>query len=123
MLRIALTLAWSSLVVTLVAGLSFGTLARHAAAAQNAHPGPVTGVIDGVTFEGDQYYAHGWACQEVSEARLTFICTRTILPMTSQQGPLLSRARRIWRASLPLTAHVTMRTAENIGSRLRCPTS
>jgi hypothetical protein len=24
----------------------------------------VTGVIDGVAFEGDQYYVHGWACQE-----------------------------------------------------------
>jgi hypothetical protein len=24
----------------------------------------VTGVIDGVQFEGDQYYVHGWACQE-----------------------------------------------------------
>jgi hypothetical protein len=27
-------------------------------------PGPVTGVIDAVAFEGDQYYVHGWACQE-----------------------------------------------------------
>ena len=26
--------------------------------------GPVTGVIDGVAFEGGQYYVHGWACQE-----------------------------------------------------------
>src|SRR6202047_3254851 len=34
------------------------------AAAQNPHPGPVTGVIDGVSFEGDQYFVHGWACQE-----------------------------------------------------------
>src|ERR1700722_2735130 len=24
---------------------------------------PVTGVIDGVAFEGDQYYVQGWACQ------------------------------------------------------------
>jgi hypothetical protein len=32
--------------------------------AQTPHPGPVTGVIDGVAFEGDQYYVHGWACQE-----------------------------------------------------------
>lgn len=31
---------------------------------QNSHPGPVTGVIDAVAFEGDQYYVHGWACQE-----------------------------------------------------------
>ncbi|NYF90469.1 hypothetical protein RBB79_12770 [Tunturiibacter empetritectus] len=35
-----------------------------AARAQGSHPGPVTGVIDGVAFEGDQYYVHGWACQE-----------------------------------------------------------
>ena len=35
-----------------------------AARGQNAHAGPVTGVIDGVAFEGDQYYVHGWACQE-----------------------------------------------------------
>src|SRR5579863_6623122 len=35
-----------------------------AAAAQTPHPGPVTGVIDGVAFESDQYYVHGWACQE-----------------------------------------------------------
>jgi hypothetical protein len=26
--------------------------------------GPVTGVIDGVQFQGDQYYVSGWACQE-----------------------------------------------------------
>jgi hypothetical protein len=24
----------------------------------------VTGVIDGVTLEGGQYYVHGWACQQ-----------------------------------------------------------
>lgn len=38
-------------------------LASPAAHAQGAHPGVVTGVIDGVAFEGDQYYVHGWACQ------------------------------------------------------------
>jgi hypothetical protein len=32
--------------------------------AQTSHPGPVIGVIDGVAFESDQYYVHGWACQE-----------------------------------------------------------
>jgi hypothetical protein len=53
MLRIVSKLAWSSLVAALVAGLSFATLACHTAAAQNAHAGPVTGVIDGVTFEAD----------------------------------------------------------------------
>jgi len=36
----------------------------HAAHAQNANAGPVTGVIDGVQFQHDQYYVSGWACQE-----------------------------------------------------------
>lgn len=35
-----------------------------AALGQGPHAGPVTGVIDAVAFEGDQYYVHGWACQE-----------------------------------------------------------
>ena len=47
-----------------LAGFFFATWAYRAASAQNAHAGPVTGVIDGVAFEGDQYYVHGWACQE-----------------------------------------------------------
>jgi hypothetical protein len=64
MLRIAPKLAWSSLVVALVVGLTFAKLARPSVAGQTSHAGPVTGVIDGVSFEGDQYYVHGWACQE-----------------------------------------------------------
>jgi hypothetical protein len=64
MLRIAPKLAWSGLVVTLVVGLSFAKFARPSLAGQNSHAGPVTGVIDGVSFEADQYYVHGWACQE-----------------------------------------------------------
>src|ERR1700737_350605 len=64
MLRIAPELAWPSLSAVLVAGLSFALLSCHEAEAQNAHAGAVTGVIDGVAFEGDQYYVHGWACQE-----------------------------------------------------------
>jgi hypothetical protein len=64
MLRIAPGLMWSSLIAALVAGLSFAALACHAAENQNTRAGPVTGVIDGVAFEGDQYYVHGWACQE-----------------------------------------------------------
>jgi hypothetical protein len=64
MLRIAPRLIWSSLVAALVTGLSLATLAYHAAADQNSRAGPVTGVTDGVAFEGDQYYVHGWACQE-----------------------------------------------------------
>ena len=38
-------------------------LAALAAGARAGPPGAVTGVIDGVAFEGDQYYVHGWACQ------------------------------------------------------------
>ena len=34
------------------------------ASAQNSHAGPVTGVIDAIRYEGDQYYVSGWACQE-----------------------------------------------------------
>jgi hypothetical protein len=32
--------------------------------AQNSRTGLVTGVIDGVRLEGDQYYVSGWACQQ-----------------------------------------------------------
>src|SRR5271168_32391 len=64
MLRVVSKSVWSSLVVALAAGLSFATLAYHAEPGQNAHPGPVTGVIDSVRFEGDQFYIFGWACQE-----------------------------------------------------------
>jgi hypothetical protein len=46
-----------------IAILIFAALAS-LAAGQNAHPGPVTGVIDAVRFEGDQFYVFGWACQE-----------------------------------------------------------
>jgi hypothetical protein len=55
-------LLWLSL------AFAFGAIglasASPAARSQNSHAGPVTGVIDGVAFEGDQYYVHGWACQE-----------------------------------------------------------
>jgi hypothetical protein len=64
MVRIALKLMWSSLFATLIAGLSYATLAWHAATGQNSLGGSITGVIDDVAFEGDQYYIHGWACQE-----------------------------------------------------------
>ena len=45
-------------------------LALPAARGQTSHAGPVTGVIDGVAFEGDQYYVHGWACQEIGRAHV-----------------------------------------------------
>ena len=62
--RIAPKLAWPSLVLALVVCLCLPKMARPSPASQGSHPGPVTGVIDGVMFEGDQYYVHGWACQE-----------------------------------------------------------
>lgn len=67
--RTAWKLAWSSVVVVLVVGSSSPELARPSAG-QNSHAGAVTGVIDGVAFEGDQYYVHGWACQEGNRASI-----------------------------------------------------
>jgi hypothetical protein len=64
MLRIVSKLRWASLLAALAAGMSFAMLHWRMAAGQNSHAGSVTGVIDGVAFEGDQYYVHGWACQE-----------------------------------------------------------
>jgi hypothetical protein len=52
------------LFVACAVGAISSALALPAARGQNSHAGPVTGVIDGVAFEGDQYYVHGWACQE-----------------------------------------------------------
>jgi hypothetical protein len=60
----AAKLTVSSLVFTWVAGMYFAKLARPSASGKTSKPGAVTGVIDGVSFEGDQYYVHGWACQE-----------------------------------------------------------
>jgi hypothetical protein len=39
-------------------------LACPTVAGQNSHAGPLTGVIDSVRFESNQYYVFGWACQE-----------------------------------------------------------
>jgi hypothetical protein len=55
------TAMWGGL-AALAVGLAVAGLAGFAAAGQKA--GAVTGVIDGVTLEGGQYYVHGWACQE-----------------------------------------------------------
>ena len=63
MLRHIRKLRLPGVVEMLAAGLCFALLACHTVSAQNSHPGAVTGVIDGVAFEGDQYYVHGWACQ------------------------------------------------------------
>ncbi len=43
-----------------------GTLMSSASAAAAGPPpaGPVIGVIDDIRYEGDQYFAFGWACQE-----------------------------------------------------------
>src|ERR1700731_870691 len=57
------------LLVALGAGWSDGRCA-FVAQAHGPRPGPVTGVIDGVAFEGDQYYVHGWTCQEGQRASI-----------------------------------------------------
>jgi len=63
MLTSSLSMIASRLPVTLLAIL-FCAASPRSTAGQNSKPGPVTGVIDGVSFEGDQYFVHGWACQE-----------------------------------------------------------
>jgi hypothetical protein len=57
-----LRMFWSCAAFT--AGVICFLSAAFSVRGQNAHAGPVTGVIDAVAFEGDQYYVHGWACQE-----------------------------------------------------------
>jgi hypothetical protein len=52
MLRIAAKLARSGFVATLLVSSPFVTLVWRATADQNPHAGPVTGIIDGVVFEG-----------------------------------------------------------------------
>jgi hypothetical protein len=58
-----LKLRLSRLFAAFVGSLILALLAAFAAA-QSSHAGLVTGVVDGVAFEGDQYFVHGWACQE-----------------------------------------------------------
>lgn len=50
------------------AGLLLSAVACSSAAAANA--GAVTGVIDAVRYEGDQYYVFGWACQQGNRASI-----------------------------------------------------
>ena len=92
MLRIVSKLSWASLLAALAAGMSFAMLDWHTAAGPNSHAGSVTGVIDGVTFEGDQYYVHGWACQRAIEAPSASISTRIIRRVASR------RERMSWQA-------------------------
>jgi hypothetical protein len=54
-------LFWLFLYLAIAIDTAAGLSAAHA---QNANAGPVTGVIDGVQFQGDQYYVSGRACQE-----------------------------------------------------------
>jgi hypothetical protein len=54
---------WLSIDPTVPATVLLAILAS-ATVGQNAQAGPVTGVIDAVAFEGNQYYVRGWACQE-----------------------------------------------------------
>lgn len=52
---------WLFLSLAIAIDIAAGLPAAHA---QKANAGPVTGVIDGVQFQDDQYYVSGWACQE-----------------------------------------------------------
>jgi hypothetical protein len=63
-------LKWIALVAACVASASCLSLFSPVAWSQVSHAEPVTGVIDGVQFEGDQYYVHGWACQEGQRASI-----------------------------------------------------
>jgi len=63
MLTSPLRMKASRLLVALLTML-FCAASPCSTAAQNSKEGAVTGVIDGVSFEGDQYFVHGWACQE-----------------------------------------------------------
>ena len=61
MLRLVATADLSGLLAIVIAGF-LSVPPRAAAAAPLA--GPVTGVIDAVRYEGDQFYVFGWACQQ-----------------------------------------------------------
>ena len=60
----------SSSLLVVVASFVLSGLTAHAAAGQNSHAGPVTGVIDAVRFDADQFYVFGWACQEGDRASI-----------------------------------------------------
>src|SRR5215471_412986 len=60
-----LKLKRSQVITVLAASVSCTALASSGAAAQSSLVGPVTGVIDDVRYEGNQYYVFGWACQQV----------------------------------------------------------
>jgi len=60
----------SRLVVTAIASLLVAVSTSFAAAAPQSQAGPVIGVIDGVRYEGDQYYVFGWACQQGNRASI-----------------------------------------------------
>ena len=59
---------WQLLVIALTSLSS--SLWDHASAAPPPQAGHVIGVIDDVRYEGDQYYAFGWACQQGSGASI-----------------------------------------------------
>jgi hypothetical protein len=62
--RIAPKLVWPGVAAALIATIFCTKWPSRSVAGQNPRAGPVTGVIDGVAFEGDQYFVHGWACQQ-----------------------------------------------------------
>jgi len=131
--RIVPELTRPSLLAFLIAGLSFATLACQMAAGQNSRPTALTGVIDGVSFEGDQYYVHGWACQEGNRGSIAINIyanhpagakpMRITQRAPSRQGHMSWRTPPISTTNRPLTMNAMTPTAANTDSTPRCPTN
>lgn len=51
-------------VAIVIASVCLALPASIAATGPQPHAGPVTGVIDDIRYESDQYYVFGWACQQ-----------------------------------------------------------
>jgi hypothetical protein len=123
MLRIAPKLAWSSLVAALVAGLSLAILACPSAAGQNSHAGPVTGVIDGVAFERDEYYVHGWACQEGDRGSIGVNIYANHPAGRTPPGTYVMAGTANLENNLPSSGSAVTSMAASTDSGSRCPTS
>jgi hypothetical protein len=71
MLRVVRDLSPFWLFVIVATGAIGVPATASVASAPSSHAVAVTGVIDGVTFEGDQYYVHGWACQQSNRGSIS----------------------------------------------------
>lgn len=86
---------------------------------QNPPAGPVTGVIDGVAFEGDQYYVHGWACQEGQRSPISINIYANHPAGNKPPGTYVMAGTAIWTTSLRSTGSATMPMAANTDSGSR----